>query len=213
MQPSIREAALLLSCLPKRYASRVLSRLRGGQTRVLQQQLNRLSESTVNERVQVVHQFLREVSSNSKGAARLRFDTADSSLPPFHFLSRLEPSEIARILSPELPQIQAVVLSQLAAAIRGRNLGTVCRCPTPGSRTATGRAGRTGDIGFARIGAGPGTDRCAPAYDGGTGRGRPATAGPHVGPVARGFPSVVGSNDPALRTRGGRRGIDGRQVR
>ena len=113
MQPSLREAALLLSCLPQRYAARVLSRLHGAQARALKQQLQKVSESTLGEQQQVVHQFLREVGSRGKSAARLRFDPAADSLPSFHFLSRLEPSEIARILGQELPRTQAVVLAQL----------------------------------------------------------------------------------------------------
>ena len=113
VQPSIREAAVLLSCLPTRYAARVLSRLSDKQSRALRQELQRVTELAAPERVQAVNVFLREVDSTPGGDRQRRFDMAEAAPPSFHFLHRLAPGEVARLIGQELPRTQAVVLAQL----------------------------------------------------------------------------------------------------
>ncbi len=114
MQPSLREAAVLLSCLPERYVQQVLARLGPEDARVVGRQLAEMTDASGPERRRVVQRFLRE---NGLSAPAQRFHRVDAAEPPeplFHFLHPLEPTEIARLIGQELPRTQAIILTQLS---------------------------------------------------------------------------------------------------
>lgn len=113
VQPSLREAAVLLSCLPSRYVARVLSRLSPADARALRQQLADLTESSSAERARVLRQFLQDTRQPARHANYRRWDPAETGPPAFHFLQPLAPAEIARLIHEELPRTQAVILAHL----------------------------------------------------------------------------------------------------
>jgi flagellar motor switch protein FliG len=117
VQPSLRQAAVLLSCLPPRYVSRVLSRLSPADARALRNQLAKLTESSSEERTGVLRQFLQDTRESARSTPIRRWDAAESMPPTFHFLQPLAPAEIARLIGDELPRTQAVILAQLSPPI------------------------------------------------------------------------------------------------
>jgi flagellar motor switch protein FliG len=114
VQPSIREAAVLLSCLPPRYASRILDRLNDQDARAIRKTMADVSQPTPTERSTVVREFLRQSErDDAPSGARRRFDAPQTSPPSFHFLTRMKPAEVAELIRDELSRTQAAVLSQL----------------------------------------------------------------------------------------------------
>ena len=113
VQPSLREAAVLLSCLPSRYVARVLSRLSPDDARALRQQLAELTESSSAERAGVLRRFLQDTRCRTPGVGYRRWDPAEKGPPAFHFLQPLAPAEIASLIGEELPRTKAVILAHL----------------------------------------------------------------------------------------------------
>ena len=114
MQPSLREAAVLLSCLPSRYVARVLSRLSPADARALRQQLAELADSSSAERANALRRFLQDAHRPAKSTAYRRWDRAETGPPAFHFLQPLAPAEIASLIGAELPRTKAVILAHLS---------------------------------------------------------------------------------------------------
>ncbi len=111
--PSIRDVALLLSCLPAIEAERVLRRLDPQQADAVRQQQSSFADSSSSEAGSVVRRFLCQAGKSTSKVRHHRIDAASATPPSFHFLARLAAGDVASLIGNELPQAQAAVLAQL----------------------------------------------------------------------------------------------------
>jgi flagellar motor switch protein FliG len=124
---SLQDIASMLSCLPNADAEQLLDRLPVELAKQLRTERSDDRRPLSAGRYQMVRAFVRELTNDRPPRKMHRIDPSEEAESGFHFLAQVPPSQLAERLQHELPQLLAVVLSQLAPELASLVLAAMPR--------------------------------------------------------------------------------------